>query len=419
MITAILVDGRLVQPLAHADALGRVYRAAPSAPRTLYVSRPVRNAAEIIAWAKARGFKSCLPPEDMHVTVCFSKAPMDWNRAGGSYDTVTAFGSQPPSLLGEDGAAVIKFEAAVLQDRRRQFRDAGASWDYESYNPHITLSYDPPDPLPLEPYTGQIELGPEIFAEVVSKWASDLRELVQGKVRAFAFDPNQPRDEDGKWTDAGGGHAGKGATKVWRRINDKDPDLPARPELEHKTIRAGGEWGYSHSNSHVITGSSAELMGLDGWKTYEGTSPTQAKNFLHAIHADVVGAEEVLYHGFADRNATDWQVGDTFGLPLTATSGDRDHSIGYGHRLDVKDEVGTTPTVFVFPKGTPIAAYSIDRSHEFGYYYNEAITAGKFRVVEVDRDYINDGSWGKSKTVRVLLEPVATFDPDSKSWKDR
>ena len=47
-------------------------------PKTLYVNRPLLNAGQITAWAKAQGFKSVQKPEDMHVTICYSKAPFDW-----------------------------------------------------------------------------------------------------------------------------------------------------------------------------------------------------------------------------------------------------------------------------------------------------------------------------------------------------
>lgn len=49
-----------------------------TAHRPLYVSRPSVSAEEIITWAKQQGFATTLPAEDMHVTVCYSKRPVDW-----------------------------------------------------------------------------------------------------------------------------------------------------------------------------------------------------------------------------------------------------------------------------------------------------------------------------------------------------
>src|SRR3990167_5554768 len=45
---------------------------------SLYVHRPVLNAEEIITWANAQGFTTTLPAEAMHVTIAFSREPVDW-----------------------------------------------------------------------------------------------------------------------------------------------------------------------------------------------------------------------------------------------------------------------------------------------------------------------------------------------------
>ena len=49
-----------------------------AAPRTLYVSRRVLNAGAIIDWAKDQGFETTLPAEDLHVTIAYSRTPVDW-----------------------------------------------------------------------------------------------------------------------------------------------------------------------------------------------------------------------------------------------------------------------------------------------------------------------------------------------------
>ena len=257
---------------------------------SLYVSRPVLNADEIIAWAKSVGFKTTLPAEDMHVTVCYSKEPVNWSaldrladilevppegvrtlawdeskhprkpkgsdeggeflainvgaavvvvasgRSNGRKGFVTridedgyrmvwtsknritqqfigkfkpsalklrdvppyeareqtpspeseepskfsAYSDRTISKLGDEGAAVLKFESGFLQSRHQYFKDHGASWDYDGYHPHITISYDPPEDLSrILPYAGPIVLGPEVFAEVEEGWAEEIKELAQ------------------------------------------------------------------------------------------------------------------------------------------------------------------------------------------------------------------------------------------------
>ncbi len=50
--------------------------------KTLYISRPLKNAEAFIEWAKAQGFAKTLAADDLHVTIAFSKAPVDWAKIG-------------------------------------------------------------------------------------------------------------------------------------------------------------------------------------------------------------------------------------------------------------------------------------------------------------------------------------------------
>jgi phage-related protein (TIGR01555 family) len=157
-------------------------------PRTLYVRRDVVNASDIIAWAKSVGFETTIPAEDMHVTVAFSRAPVDWmkmnNDWGGNDDkgqlTVRPGGPRMVDRLGQQGEAVVLlFGSSDLSWRWKQFCEIGASWDWPDYNPHITISWQAPTSLDvskIEPYRGEIVLGPEIFEEVKENWKASITE---------------------------------------------------------------------------------------------------------------------------------------------------------------------------------------------------------------------------------------------------
>lgn len=144
-------------------------------PRTLYVSRKVTNSAEILSWAKAQGFGETLSADDLHVTIAYSKTPVDWMKMGSEWSSekngglvVKPGGPRVVERLGEEGAVVLMFASSDLSWRNRYMREEGASWDYEDYQPHVTISYNAGD-LDLrkvEPYTGKIVLGPEIFEEI-------------------------------------------------------------------------------------------------------------------------------------------------------------------------------------------------------------------------------------------------------------
>jgi hypothetical protein len=70
------------------------------------------------------------------------------------------------------------FGSGELQYRHRQMRDAGASWDYPSFLPHITITYDAGsiDLAKVEPYQGRLVFGPERFEAIQDNWQDDLEE---------------------------------------------------------------------------------------------------------------------------------------------------------------------------------------------------------------------------------------------------
>lgn len=135
-----------------------------AAPRTLYVRRDVVNRAEITKWAKSQGFTDIVP--DLHVTITYSRAPVDWFKMGSTWDeemTLPKGGARQMETFGE--AKVLLIQSNMLQWRHEEMVGNGASFDFPEYQPHITISYgDMPDNV--EPYQGKIVLGPEIFSEV-------------------------------------------------------------------------------------------------------------------------------------------------------------------------------------------------------------------------------------------------------------
>ena len=144
-----------------------------AAPRPLCVSRKVKNVADLKAWAKSQGLPEL--QDDLHVTVAFSRTAVDWIKMGQDYRdfngkgtgelVVSAGGPRVVEPLG-DRTAVLMFANSDLSWRNREMRDLGASWDYEDYHPHISLTGEPVDLSSVEPYRGKIVLGPEIFEDL-------------------------------------------------------------------------------------------------------------------------------------------------------------------------------------------------------------------------------------------------------------
>lgn len=164
-------------------------RSTPIAPTPLYVKRDVLNADDIITWAKAQGFHTATKPEDMHVTITYSKAPVLWADMGpdlfsdlSGNITVPAFdGPRTVSPLGDKGAVVLKFQCSALTVRHNEMMRHGASWDFPGYMPHVTLTYDGGDVdlATVEPWTGPIVLGAEVFEVIEESWADTKEEAVE------------------------------------------------------------------------------------------------------------------------------------------------------------------------------------------------------------------------------------------------
>ena len=202
--------------------------AAPLAPpvaadsalkRTLYVSRPLLNADELIDWFKAQGFARCVPPEQMHVTIAFSREPVDWGQMASEGDQLAVdTTSSPPRIepLGDKGAVVMLFDSQRLHDRWQSLVDSGCSWDYGGYRPHVTITYDGTDLdlTQVEPFVGTLLFGPEVFAEVEEDWDDNVVEK---------YSEDQPRDERGRF---GMGVGGVMSDKPWAPDTGKTPLPP-------------------------------------------------------------------------------------------------------------------------------------------------------------------------------------------------
>lgn len=157
--------------------------------RTLYVYRQVRNPSDIISWAKANGFEKCLEPDDLHVTIAFSRAKLDWGylEPDNSKISNNLIHGRSVKPLGDKGAVVLTFKSTLLSRRWRYFKSAGASWDWPGYQPHISITYhNPPDidPTDIPAYTGPIILGCEIFSEVVEGWDDTITEKSRVSAKA-------------------------------------------------------------------------------------------------------------------------------------------------------------------------------------------------------------------------------------------
>lgn len=146
--------------------------AADAEPMTLYISRRVLNATAIIRHYAAQGVEGLDPADELHVTLCYSRARVDWMKMPEPWQSELIAPAGGPRLheeLGRDTKyGVLLIKVGELDWRHSSLVEAGASHDFPEYQQHITLGKG----VNLEgvkPYTGEIRFGPEIWEEVKEK----------------------------------------------------------------------------------------------------------------------------------------------------------------------------------------------------------------------------------------------------------
>jgi len=155
-----------------------------AAPRALYIRRDVLNADEILRWAKANGFETTVPASALHVTVLYSKTPVDWMELPAPWDEeviIPAGGARLMERFGDDGSArVLTFKSENLKWRHEYLIEAGASSSHDKYQAHITISWnsglDGEEATWPMGYNGEIRLGPEIWEPIDENWRLSLTE---------------------------------------------------------------------------------------------------------------------------------------------------------------------------------------------------------------------------------------------------
>lgn len=151
-------------------------------PRSLYLRRDVLNGQDIADWFKAQGVPEVYAPEAMHVTVVYSKKPVDWMKMGSAWEARLEVPEGGPRLMekfGDQGdVLVLLFASNDLNWRHGYALDIGGSSDYPEYQPHISISLQAGaiDLINIKPWTGPILLGPEVFEEIDD--SKDWREKV-------------------------------------------------------------------------------------------------------------------------------------------------------------------------------------------------------------------------------------------------
>lgn len=147
------------------DAAAALGISLKAATRGLYVSRQLtpESAAELQAWAESQGFIGAAAYPELHVTIVHSRT---WPALIPDTEPLVVSGDdRRVTPLGPSGAVVLHFQSPALEARWREALDAGATWDFDGYLPHVTIAFngEPVDLDAVAPFAGPLVFGPEIF----------------------------------------------------------------------------------------------------------------------------------------------------------------------------------------------------------------------------------------------------------------
>lgn len=131
---------------------------------TIYAGHPVAAVSKeaLDSWARSQGFDM---RGEAHVTIAASRQKIDTRRipkmSGG---WIIPAGGRTVEQFGDH--LVLCLSCNELQKRHAEYKAAGASWDFPSYRPHITIgrveSLPPKEEIGV--FDEPITLGPELLS---------------------------------------------------------------------------------------------------------------------------------------------------------------------------------------------------------------------------------------------------------------
>jgi hypothetical protein len=145
----------------------------PSTDPGLYVCRSLINWKQLQRWAEGTGFdlfQAASFVTDYHTTIVCSRRYVDLGDPHEDNLVVdpSAFVSRI-EFIGEKKDIVLKFASPELWQRWIQASTLGATWDFPTYVPHVTLAYPLEGKTPVLPQsapTFPLIFGPEVFSDL-------------------------------------------------------------------------------------------------------------------------------------------------------------------------------------------------------------------------------------------------------------
>lgn len=132
----------------------------------------------IMNYCNDSNIPNVLDPSDLHSTLCYSRKPVpDFKPVFPLEET-----GKPKSFEIWDSPAnafkkeatrclVLKYDSAYMVSRFNEIQDMGATYDYDEYKPHVTLSYDVGDDFTLDTLSPPSNIGE---LQIVGEYSEEL-----------------------------------------------------------------------------------------------------------------------------------------------------------------------------------------------------------------------------------------------------
>ena len=145
---------------------------------------------DIKSYCEENEIPNPLKSEKLHTTILYSRKYLPEYNPCGMYDplmvgkpkgfdvwkTTCSQGSTPDPDAEQTNCLVLEFDCPELEKRHEGLmKEHEATYDYDEYKTHVTLSYDigDVDIKDLPPYTGVIEIEEEYGEDLDLDWASE------------------------------------------------------------------------------------------------------------------------------------------------------------------------------------------------------------------------------------------------------
>jgi len=100
-----------------------------------------RSTRRLSRWGKAAGVKNLFSDDEFHITICYSKLPIEYSAAG----ILPPLPVKPKgfSIFGKEKEyLVLEVSSPFASNRNEYARLLGAVSDFPDYKPHISLAKD-------------------------------------------------------------------------------------------------------------------------------------------------------------------------------------------------------------------------------------------------------------------------------------